>query len=46
MPEGDDPFDTAALRQRVLQAWAAPPARFRTDAIAEEDYARRLPGPT
>ncbi len=35
----DDPFDTARLRQRVLDAWAASPARFREDANAEEDYA-------
>jgi hypothetical protein len=40
VPEGrDDPFDTAALRQRVMQAWAASPARLREDANAEEDYA-------
>ncbi|WP_106402463.1 sacsin N-terminal ATP-binding-like domain-containing protein [Actinocorallia populi] len=35
----DDPFGTAALRARVLDAWAAAPARFREDANAEEDYA-------
>jgi hypothetical protein len=35
----DDPFDTASLRRRVLDAWAASPARFREDANAEEDYA-------
>lgn len=35
----DDPFRTAALRARVLGAWAASPARFREDANAEEDYA-------
>ena len=35
-----DPFDTAALRSRVLDAWAASPARFREDANAEEDLAR------
>jgi hypothetical protein len=35
----DDPFRTAALRARVLDAWAASPARFREDANAEEDYA-------
>ncbi len=35
----DDPFATAALRGRVLDAWAASPARFREDANAEEDYA-------
>ena len=34
-----DPFGTAGLRQRVLAAWAASPARFREDANAEEDYA-------
>ena len=35
----NDPFSTAALRSRVLDAWAASPARFREDANAEEDYA-------
>jgi hypothetical protein len=35
----DDPFRTAELRARVLDAWAASPARFREDANAEEDYA-------
>src|ERR1700741_455322 len=35
----DDAFDTASLRRRVLDAWAASPARFREDANAEEDYA-------
>ncbi|HVT68984.1 MAG TPA: hypothetical protein VHF26_14635, partial [Trebonia sp.] len=34
-----DPFATAGLRARVLDAWAASPARFREDANAEEDYA-------
>jgi hypothetical protein len=34
-----DPFKTAQLRERVLDAWAASPARFREDANAEEDYA-------
>ncbi|HEY7431974.1 MAG TPA: hypothetical protein VH641_14730 [Streptosporangiaceae bacterium] len=34
-----DPFGTARLRRRVLDAWAASPARFREDANAEEDYA-------
>ncbi len=34
-----DPFATEALRGRVLDAWAASPARFREDANAEEDYA-------
>jgi len=30
-----DPFGTAELRRRVLDAWAASPARFREDANAE-----------
>jgi hypothetical protein len=34
-----DPFATAALRELVLDAWTASPARFREDANAEEDYA-------
>jgi len=34
-----DVFDTAAIRSRVLAAWAASPARFREDANAEEDLA-------
>jgi hypothetical protein len=34
-----DPFNTAELRRRVLDAWAASPSRFREDANAEEDYA-------
>jgi len=34
-----DPFQTAELRGRVLDAWAASPSRFREDANAEEDYA-------
>src|SRR5260370_3696720 len=34
-----DPFGTEELRRRVLDAWAASPARFREDANAEEDYA-------
>ncbi len=34
-----DPFETASLRRRVLDAWAASPARFREDANAEDDYA-------
>jgi hypothetical protein len=34
-----DPFGTTELRSRVLDAWAASPARFREDANAEEDYA-------
>ena len=36
----DDPFDTAALRRRVLDAWSASPARFREDANAEDDLVR------
>lgn len=35
----DDPFGTAAIRDRVLAAWQASPARFREDANAEEDLA-------
>jgi hypothetical protein len=35
-----DPFDTAAVRDRVLAGWAASPARFREDANAEEDLVR------
>jgi len=34
-----DPFGTASLRERVLAAWTASPARFREDANAEEDLA-------
>ncbi|WP_316526831.1 sacsin N-terminal ATP-binding-like domain-containing protein [Kitasatospora brasiliensis] len=34
-----DPFGTVALRRRVLDAWAASPARFREDANAEEELA-------
>ena len=34
-----DPFATAALRGRVLDAWAASAARLREDANAEEDAA-------
>jgi hypothetical protein len=37
-----DPFDTASIRERVLAAWAASPARFREDANAEEDAAAGL----
>jgi hypothetical protein len=37
--EGTDPFGTASLRRRVLDAWAAAPARFREDANAEEELA-------
>jgi hypothetical protein len=39
LDEPDDPFATAELRGRVLDAWAASPARFREDANAEDDYA-------
>ena len=35
----DDVFGTAGLRERVLAAWRATPARFREDANAEEDLA-------
>lgn len=35
-----DPFGTAVLRARVLDAWSASPARFREDANAEEDLVR------
>jgi hypothetical protein len=38
-PGLNDPYSTGALRGRVLDAWAASPARFREDANAEEDYA-------
>jgi hypothetical protein len=34
-----DLYGVDALRERVLAAWAASPARFREDANAEEDYA-------
>src|SRR5690606_25134474 len=34
-----DPFDTAAIRDRVLSSWAASPVRFREDANQEEDFA-------
>jgi hypothetical protein len=33
----DDRFDTAAIRGRVLDSWAAAPVRFREDANLEED---------
>ena len=33
----EDPFGTAQIRRRVLDAWTAAPARFREDANAEED---------
>ncbi|MEV5748057.1 hypothetical protein AB0L00_09585 [Actinoallomurus sp. NPDC052308] len=36
----DDPFGTTAIRERVLAAWSASPARFREDANAEEDHTR------
>ncbi|GAA2006538.1 hypothetical protein JL107_04070 [Nakamurella flavida] len=36
---GGDPFGTAALREVVLAAWRASPARFREDANAEESLA-------
>ncbi|MCL2465966.1 MAG: ATP-binding protein [Micrococcales bacterium] len=41
-PLGDstDPFGTAGLREAVLTAWRASPARFREDANTEEDHAR------
>ncbi|GAA4569951.1 sacsin N-terminal ATP-binding-like domain-containing protein [Planotetraspora kaengkrachanensis] len=32
-------FDTGRLRETVLAAWTASPARFREDANAEEDFA-------
>ncbi|GAA4599349.1 hypothetical protein GCM10023194_79190 [Planotetraspora phitsanulokensis] len=32
-------FDTRRLRETVLAAWTASPARFREDANAEEDFA-------
>ncbi|MEY9911950.1 hypothetical protein ABIA35_008207 [Catenulispora sp. MAP12-49] len=32
-----DPFETAAIRDRVLEAWVASPVRFREDANLEED---------
>ena len=37
--EAADVFGTAGLRRRVLDAWAASPARFREDANAEEELA-------
>jgi hypothetical protein len=36
----DDPYGTAAIRERVLAAWSASPSRFREDANTEEDHAR------
>jgi hypothetical protein len=38
-PERDDPFDTGRMRRRVLSAWRDSPARFRSDANLEEDFA-------
>jgi hypothetical protein len=35
-----DPYATAAIRERVLAGWSAAPSRFREDANAEEDHAR------
>ena len=35
-----DPFRTRELRDAVLDAWSASPARFREDANAEEDLTR------
>ncbi len=35
----DDVFGVAGIRERVLAAWRASPARFREDANAEEDLA-------
>ncbi len=35
----DDPFGTAELRRRVLDAWRDSPARFRADANLEDDLA-------
>ena len=40
MTETADPYGTAELRRRVLEAWAASPARFREDANAEEELVR------
>src|SRR3954462_11426219 len=36
----EDPYGTTTIRERVLAAWAASPARFREDANAEEDLSR------
>lgn len=36
----DDPYGTVTIRERVLAAWAASPARFREDANTEEDHTR------
>ncbi|MCX2968769.1 MULTISPECIES: sacsin N-terminal ATP-binding-like domain-containing protein [Streptomyces] len=35
----DDVFGVGGLRRRVVEAWAASPARFREDANAEEELA-------
>src|SRR5438046_9830278 len=40
MQPATDSFGTAAVRERVLAAWADSPARFREDANAEEDLVR------
>ena len=40
MDDGPDPFATASLRARVLDAWTASSARFREDANAEDDLVR------
>ena len=34
-----DPFETAALRAAVLDAWSRTPTRLREDANTEEDHA-------
>ncbi|MCW2913958.1 MAG: hypothetical protein JWN52_2026 [Actinomycetia bacterium] len=34
-----DPYGAAGIRERVLAAWTASPARFREDANTEEDHA-------
>ncbi|HVE99003.1 MAG TPA: hypothetical protein VNA12_07470 [Mycobacteriales bacterium] len=36
----DDPFGTAGLRRRAVDAWRASPVRLREDANAEDDAAR------
>ncbi|QFG21919.1 sacsin N-terminal ATP-binding-like domain-containing protein [Actinomadura sp. WMMB 499] len=38
-PAAPDPFGTRTLRERVLHAWDASPARFREDANTEDDHA-------
>jgi hypothetical protein len=40
MAAAADPFGTADLRRRVLDAWSVSPARLREDANAEEDLSR------